>query len=99
MNIHDFLTPPLEAMKREGPHDRIVLSSRVRLARNLTDFSFPGWAKKAERVQALEVIRPQVEGLKPMKEAFSESMDQCASRSPSAAVAASSRNSPAPSNS
>ena len=61
MNIHDFLPPPAETSRRDGPHNRIVLSSRVRLARNLKGLPFPGWAKKMERVKALELIRPAVE--------------------------------------
>src|SRR6266542_3362443 len=75
MNINEFLAPPSQSCKREGPHDRIVLSSRVRLARNLKGFPFPGWAKKADRVKALEVVRPAVESLPQMAGAFSESMD------------------------
>ena len=35
----------------------------------------PGWAKKPERVRILEMIRPAIENLPEMKEAFSESMD------------------------
>ncbi len=75
MNIHDFLSPPVEAARRTGPHDRIVMSSRVRLARNLRGLAFPGWAKKAERVKALEIIRPAVESLPQLAGAFSETMD------------------------
>src|SRR5437660_9257591 len=75
MNIHDFLPPPSETSRREGPHNRIVLSSRVRLARNLRGLAFPGWAKKVERIKALELIRPAVESLTVMAGAFSESMD------------------------
>jgi protein arginine kinase len=75
MDIHSFLIPPADTARRKGPHDRIVMSSRVRLARNLKDASFPGWAKKPERVRVFELIRPAVEGLPEMKEAFSETMD------------------------
>src|SRR5918999_140701 len=75
MNIHEFLAAPAEASRREGPHTRIVMSSRVRLARNLKNMPFPGWAKKADRVKALEQIRPAVESLPQMANAFSESMD------------------------
>src|SRR5213592_2899826 len=75
MNINEFLAPPAQSCKREGPHDRIVMSSRVRLARNVKGFPFPGWAKKADRVRALEAIRPAVENLPQMAGAFSESMD------------------------
>src|SRR5712671_2621911 len=75
MDIHAFLIPPAESARRKGPFDRIVMSSRVRLARNLKEAAFPGWAKKPERVRVLEMIRPAVEGLPEMKDAFSQSMD------------------------
>ena len=75
MSIHDFLISPAEASRRTGPHDRIVLSSRVRLARNLTGLAFPGWAKKAERVKVLGVIRPSVESLPVMADHFADAMD------------------------
>src|SRR5467141_1515673 len=75
MDIHEFLSSPAESARREGPHNRIVLSSRVRLARNLKGLAFPGWAKKIERVKALAQIRPAVEALPQMSDAFSESMD------------------------
>ena len=75
MDIHSFLIPPAETARRKGPHDRIVMSSRVRLARNIREASFPGWAKKPERVRILELIRPAIEGLPEMKDAFSETMD------------------------
>src|SRR5438309_4914941 len=74
-NINEFLAPPAQSCKREGPHDRIVMSSRVRLARNLQGIPFPGWAKKPDRVKALEAIRLAVESLPQMSGAFSESMD------------------------
>ncbi len=75
MNIHEFLIPPADTARRKGPHDRIVMSSRVRLARNLKDAAFPGWAKKPERIRVLDTIRPAIEALPEMKEAFAESMD------------------------
>src|SRR4051794_13916073 len=75
MNIHEFLTSPADSARREGPHNKIVLSSRVRLARNLKGLAFPGWAKKVERVKSLEIIRPAVESLPAMGDFFSESMD------------------------
>jgi protein arginine kinase len=75
MTIHEFLPPPAETARRDGPHNRIVMSSRVRLARNLKGLAFPGWAKKVERIKALELIRPAVESLPQLSGAFSESMD------------------------
>ena len=75
MTIHDFLSPPVETARRTGPHDRIVMSSRVRLARNLRGMAFPGWAKKVDRVKSLDIIRPAVETLPQLTAAFSETMD------------------------
>src|SRR5436309_4034237 len=75
MDIHAFLAPPADTARRKGPFDRIVMSSRVRLARNLKEASFPGWAKKPERIRVLEMIRPAIENLPEMKEAFSATMD------------------------
>jgi protein arginine kinase len=75
MKLDEFLISPAETARRHGPHDRIVMSSRVRLARNLRDAAFPGWAKKAERLKVLEAIRPVVESLPEMKDCFSEVMD------------------------
>src|SRR5256712_11448824 len=75
MGLHEFLTPPAETARRKGPFDRIVMSSRVRLARSLKEAAFPVWAKKPERIRVMELIRPAVEGLPEMKDAFSETMD------------------------
>ena len=43
MNLHDFLITPAESARRKGPHDGIVMSSRVRLARNIRSAAFPTW--------------------------------------------------------
>ncbi len=78
MNIHDFLKSPAETTRHHAPHDRIVMSSRVRLARNLRGAPYPGWAKKIDRVKSLELIRPAVESLPQLHGAFSETMDNLA---------------------
>lgn len=75
MSVLDHISTPSEASRREGPHSRIVLSSRVRLARNVKTWPFPGYAKKPDRVEALKIIRPAVEGLPQMTGAYSETMD------------------------
>src|ERR1017187_797628 len=79
MELDVFLIPPAESARRKGPHDRIVMSSRVRLARNLREAAFPGWAKKLERVRVLELLRPAIESLPEMKGAFSGTMDSLSS--------------------
>jgi protein arginine kinase len=78
MKLEQLLKSTSEWVQTEGPQNRIVLSSRVRMARNLRQYAFPGWAKKAERQRALETMRPVVEGLPEMAECFSELMDNIA---------------------
>ena len=75
MDLHQFLASPAETARRKGPHDRIVMSSRVRLARNVKDAAFPGWAKKPERIRVLEMIQPAVAELPEMADALAVSMD------------------------
>jgi len=75
MNLQEFLSPPQASAQRSGPHHKIVMSSRVRLARNLAGNSFPGWAKKPDRVRTWEIIRAAVQELPEMQGAFVESMD------------------------
>ncbi|MCC7518313.1 MAG: protein arginine kinase [Verrucomicrobiae bacterium] len=55
--------------------DGIVITSRVRLARNLQGHSFPGWSRKPERLQLLELLRPSVEALPEMKGGVCHAMD------------------------
>src|SRR6266480_2688728 len=74
MKISSMLSTAGEWLRGEGPHHQIVISSRVRLARNLRNRPFPGWAKKAERSSILDLIRSRVEALPEMQEAFAESL-------------------------
>jgi len=78
VTIVELFSNPTEWIRTEGPNGKIVLSSRVRLARNLHHYPFPGWAKKADRQKVLEAIQPVVERLPEMKGNFSESMDNIA---------------------
>lgn len=55
--------------------DNIVISTRVRLARNIEGHPFPGWAKKADRVRVMELIRPIVQNNHEMEGGISETMD------------------------
>ena len=72
MKFSQVMSSAGEWLRGEGPHHQVVVSSRVRLARNLRERPFPGWAKKAERTQILEQIKPQVEELPEMQDSFSE---------------------------
>ena len=72
MKFPALIANPGEWLRADGPHHDIVISSRVRLARNLRDLPFPGWAKKADRIAILEQLKPQVEALPEMDDAFTE---------------------------
>jgi protein arginine kinase len=71
MPIRKILNNSGDWLNGGGPHSQIVVSSRVRLARNLRGHAFPGWARKAQRLQVLEAIKPEVERLPQMEGAYS----------------------------
>jgi protein arginine kinase len=65
-----------EWLSGDGPKRQIVVSSRVRLARNLSGKPFPGWAKRSERMEVLERIRPVVEALPEMPDAYAQNLQE-----------------------
>ncbi|HWL53647.1 MAG TPA: protein arginine kinase [Chthoniobacteraceae bacterium] len=72
MKISNLFTSSGEWARNDGPHHQIVISSRVRLARNLRGRPFPGWAKKVDRLAILEEIKPEVQGLSELGDCYSE---------------------------
>ena len=74
MGVVDFLTSAGELAAQEGPEDHVVLSSRVRLARNLSGVTFPGRAKKASRVETCKLILPVVSAASAMRGGYSTAM-------------------------
>jgi protein arginine kinase len=67
MKLDDLLNHTSEWLKGTGPHSDIVISSRIRLARNLDKFAFPHWANKKQSEEALKTIEeviPEVDYLK-----------------------------------
>ncbi len=60
MKIQNLLKTSSEWIRGENGGNRIVISSRLRLARNLNHHAFPGWAKKAEREKVLSLVQPAV---------------------------------------
>ncbi|HQW29884.1 MAG TPA: protein arginine kinase [Verrucomicrobiales bacterium] len=74
MRFSTLLKKPAEWMRTPGPESDIVMTSRVRLARNLVGYPFPGWARKEDRFQVMEIVRPALEELSEMKDSFSEEM-------------------------
>ena len=78
MKIDELLSKPSEWVRSDSPNSKIVMTSRVRLARNLRHVPFPGWAKKPDRQRALDLMRPVVEALPEMASCFSDSLDNLA---------------------
>jgi len=48
MKLNDLMNHTSEWLKGTGPNSDIVISSRIRLARNLDKYPFPHWAKKEQ---------------------------------------------------
>ncbi len=74
MRFSTLLKKPAEWMRTPGPESDIVITSRVRLARNLVGHPFPGWARKEDRLTVMEEVQPSLESLTEMKDSFSEEM-------------------------
>ncbi len=79
MRFSTLIRHPADWMAGGTSEHSAVLTSRIRLARNLRGHSFPGWAKRAERAETLEILRPAVEGLPAMKDAFSREFGELSS--------------------
>jgi protein arginine kinase len=70
MRFSTLMRRPADWMVGAGPESHIVLTSRIRLARNVRSFVFPGWAKKDERRRALDEIQPSILELAEMQKGF-----------------------------
>ena len=62
MKINDWLNQTSEWLKGTGPNAEIILSTRIRLARNILSLPFANWAVKKKEQQVFE------EGMKALSE-------------------------------
>ncbi len=60
MTLDDLLKQTSGWLKGTGPHSDIVISSRVRLARNIEKMIFPDWATDPQLESTLAIIEPVV---------------------------------------
>ena len=60
MKLSDLLNHTSEWLKSTGPNSDIVISSRIRLARNLDKLAFPHWGNKKQAEDALKAIEEEV---------------------------------------
>jgi len=79
MRFSTLIKNPADWMTGAAAADGAVLTSRIRLARNLRRQPFPGWAKREQRALALELMWPSVEALPVMKDAFSQELSDLSS--------------------
>ena len=79
MRFSTLLKNPARWMTGSDADSAIVLTSRIRLARNISGASFPGWARKTERIELLGPLQEKVEALSQMKNAFSHELSDLTS--------------------
>lgn len=68
MSIKKIINGKSELTHSRRIPESIVLSSRIRLARNLEDYAFPGWAKEAEREKVFKLCQDAVLSIPLMKD-------------------------------
>ncbi len=74
MRFSTLIRHPADWMIGGAVDNAVVLTSRIRLARNLHLAPFPGWATAEQRRQAMDKILPVIQELRPMKDAFAQSL-------------------------
>jgi protein arginine kinase len=60
MNLNDLLNHTSEWLRGTGPHSDIVISSRMRLARNLEKLPFPHWANKKQSEESSKIMEEAI---------------------------------------
>jgi protein arginine kinase len=76
MRLDDLINQTSEWLKATGPNSNIVISSRVRLARNLEDIPFPNRANKKEAQEVLNKVKEAIVSIGSLKEAMVLELDQ-----------------------
>ena len=72
MRFSTLIKNPADWMQGHGLHSNIVMTSRIRFARNLRGWSFPGWSSERQRTDLMEEVRPALAALPEMKDCFNE---------------------------
>ena len=74
MRFATLLKHPADWMTGHGEETSVVLTSRVRLARNLSKSPFPGWSRKKDREGVYLSLREKLESVPGMKDGFSHEL-------------------------
>lgn len=75
MIIDKLLTSPIPAGDPASLQYSVVISSRIRLARNLKDFPFPSWAQLSQKREILSLCKDAIESVPQMKDGFFYEME------------------------
>ena len=70
MTLDDLLNNTCEWIRCTGPACDIVMSSRFRLARNLSDYPFAHWASKKEQEAVLGASKQGILSIKKLKDSL-----------------------------
>ncbi len=76
MIFDDLLEKTSEWLRGTGPNSNIVMSSRIRSARNLANLPFSHWADKDQRKESLKVIKSAISASPFLKKSTYIEMDQ-----------------------
>ena len=76
MTIASLIAASPELADSSGSRTAIVLTTRVRLARNLAGRPFPGWARAAQRAQILETCREAAAAIPVLKRGLSVAVSE-----------------------
>jgi protein arginine kinase len=74
MNLDDLASSSGEWLKGNGPESDIVISSRIRLARNLADFPFISRATDTDRAEIEKILHGRIESLRESGKAPADSL-------------------------
>ncbi|HEX6961314.1 MAG TPA: protein arginine kinase [Lacipirellula sp.] len=74
MNLDDLASSSGEWLKGNGPESDIVISSRIRLARNLADFPFISRATDADRAEIEKILHGRIDALREAGKAPADSL-------------------------
>ncbi len=76
MQIDDLINQTGEWFKGTGPDSAIVISSRIRLARNIKGFNFFDWADISTKQQIKKLCKEKISSIDLMKNALYVEMDK-----------------------
>lgn len=64
MQINELSGQAGEWLKGEGPESDIIISSRIRFARNLADFPFTNRASAEQKAEIAEILQERISKLR-----------------------------------